>query len=62
MLVLTRKHGEKILIGDNIEVTVLGWSESQVRIGIEAPREIAVDREEVRERIINGETRRNGQE
>ena len=49
MLVLTRREGETILIGDNVCVTVLGIKGNQVRIGIDAPREVSVDRPEVRE-------------
>ena len=51
MLVLTRKSGEKIVIGDNIVVTVLDVAGTQVRIGIEAPREIAVHRSEIHKKI-----------
>jgi carbon storage regulator len=51
MLVLTRKSGEKIIIGDDIVVSVLDVTGSQVRIGIEAPREIAVHRSEIHKRI-----------
>ena len=51
MLVLTRKSGEKIIIGDDIVVTVLDVAGTQVRIGIEAPREIAVHRSEIYEGI-----------
>lgn len=47
MLVLSRKTGERILIGDNIAVTVVRISQGIVRIGIEAPREMSVVREEV---------------
>lgn len=47
MLVLTRKETEKILIGDDIEVTVLSVEGGQVQIGIEAPRDITILREEV---------------
>lgn len=50
MLILTRREGETLLIGDNIEVTVLAVSGSQVRIGIEAPRDVTVLREEVADR------------
>lgn len=50
MLVLTRKTEESILIGDNIEIRVLGVSGDKVRIGIEAPREIEVFRKEVADR------------
>lgn len=47
MLILARREGETLLIGDNIEVTVLAVNGSQVRLGIEAPREIQVLREEL---------------
>jgi carbon storage regulator len=50
MLILTRRAGEALRIGDEIEVTVMAVSGSQVRIGINAPRNIAVDREEIAER------------
>jgi carbon storage regulator len=50
MLILTRRAGEALRIGDDIEVTVMAVSGSQVRIGIHAPRNIAVDREEIAER------------
>ncbi len=50
MLALTRRCGETIRIGDTIIVTVLGVSGGSVRIGVEAPRDIPVDREEVYER------------
>jgi carbon storage regulator len=51
MLVLTRKTGEKIRIGADIEITVLPSSGDQVRIGIDAPRNIAVHRSEVFDRL-----------
>jgi carbon storage regulator len=47
MLILTRREGETLLIGDNIELTVLAVNGGQVRIGIEAPREVTVLREEI---------------
>jgi carbon storage regulator len=52
MLVLTRNVGETIRIGDDITVTVLGLKGNQIRLGIAAPRTIAVHREEVYERIV----------
>lgn len=51
MLVLTRRVGESLKIGDEITVTVLGHRDNQIRLGIAAPREIEVHRTEVYERI-----------
>lgn len=51
MLILTRKARETIVINDNIRVTVLQVSGGQVRIGVEAPAEVAVHRSEIHERI-----------
>jgi carbon storage regulator len=51
MLALTRKKGESIIIGDNIEVVILGITGDQVRMGIMAPRSIAVHRKEIYEQI-----------
>jgi carbon storage regulator len=50
MLILTRRVGEALRIGEDIEVMVMAVSGSQVRIGINAPRNVAVDREEIAER------------
>lgn len=50
MLVLTRRPKERLRIGESVVITVLGIKGSQVRIGIEAPRHIAVDREEIHAR------------
>lgn len=54
MLVLTRKTNQSIMIGDEIEVTILSVSGDKVRIGIDAPRDIAVFRQEVYEAIDEG--------
>jgi carbon storage regulator len=51
MLVLTRKVGERILIGEGIVVTVVRIQQDKVRIGIDAPRDVAVHREEVHRRV-----------
>ena len=51
MLILTRRVGEKIIIGDNVAIAVLGVKGNQVRIGIDAPTEIPVHRKEVWDRI-----------
>ncbi len=52
MLVLTRRNGESVMIGDNVIVTVLAVRGNQVRIGIQAPKHIAVHREEIYRRVI----------
>lgn len=51
MLILTRKAGETVLIGDDISITVLNIRGNQVKIGIEAPKDVTVHREEIYERI-----------
>lgn len=53
MLILTRKPGEKLIIGDDVELSVLSVKGNQVRIGIEAPKDVPVHREEIYLRIQN---------
>jgi carbon storage regulator len=51
MLILTRRVGESLMIGTEVTVTVLGIKGNQVRIGVDAPKDVAVHREEVYERV-----------
>jgi len=51
MLILTRKIGESLMIGDNVTVTVLGVKGTQVRIGVNAPKDIVVHREEIYKKL-----------
>ena len=51
MLILTRRVGESLMIGDEVNVTVLGIKGNQVRIGVNAPKDVAVHREEIYQRI-----------
>ena len=54
MLILTRRVNESLMIGDNVAVTVLGVKGNQVRIGIDAPKDVTVHRQEIYDRIREG--------
>jgi carbon storage regulator len=60
VLILTRKTNETIRIGEQISVTVLDTRGSQVRLGIDAPKDVSVHREEIYQRIKDGEQRPDG--
>ena len=53
MLILTRRAGESVIIGDDVKITVLAVKGNQIRLGIDAPRDVSVHREEIYERIQN---------
>ena len=59
MLILTRRVGETLMIGDEVTVTVLGVKGNQVRIDVNAPRDVAVHREEIYERIKSEQEQKN---
>ena len=58
MLILTRKPGESIIIGDDIKILIMSVQGNQVRIGIDAPRDVSVHRDEIYERIQEQKTER----
>ncbi len=60
MLILTRRVGETVMIGNDVTVTVLGVKGNQVRIGVNAPKDVAVHREEIYERIKREEDHDSG--
>ena len=60
MLILTRRTGEKLIIGEDVTVTMLGVKGRQVRIGIDAPRDVEVHREEISQRILKEKKALNG--
>lgn len=59
MLILTRRVGESIKISDSIDVTILGVKSGQVRIGINAPKDVSIHREEIYEKIKREEAHKN---
>jgi len=62
MLILTRRIGETLMVGDDVTVTVLGVKGNQVRLGVNAPKEIAVHREEIYQRIQREKEKGHGGE
>ena len=62
MLILTRKIGESLIIGDDVEITVLSVRGNQVKLGVNAPKEIAVHRQEIYERIKAAEDSKSVEE
>ena len=59
MLILTRRIGETIVVGDDIKLTVVSINGNQVRVGIDAPRDVAVHREEIFKRIASEKSKRS---
>ncbi|GAA0791685.1 carbon storage regulator CsrA [Marinobacterium sediminicola] len=62
MLILTRRVGETLMVGDDVTVTVLGVKGNQVRIGVNAPKDVSVHREEIYQRIQREKSQDNDQE
>ncbi|EIJ70015.1 carbon storage regulator CsrA [Haemophilus parahaemolyticus] len=59
MLILTRKTGESLLVGDDVEITVLSVRGSQVKLGVNAPKDIAVHRQEIYQKIKDTESQQS---
>ncbi|GAB0154167.1 MULTISPECIES: carbon storage regulator CsrA [unclassified Marinobacterium] len=62
MLILTRRVGETLMVGDDVTVTVLGVKGNQVRIGVNAPKDVSVHREEIYQRIQREKSQESDQE
>lgn len=62
MLILTRRVGETLMVGDDVTVTVLGVKGNQVRIGVNAPKDVSVHREEIYQRIQREKSQETDQE
>lgn len=62
MLILTRRVGETLMVGDEVTVTVLGVKGNQVRIGVNAPKDVSVHREEIYQRIQSEKNQGSGDE
>jgi len=60
MLILTRRVGETLMVGDDVTITVLGVKGNQVRIGVNAPKHVAVHREEIYVRIKDEQNQKDG--
>ncbi len=59
MLILTRRAGEMLMIGDDVAITILGVKRGQVKVGIDAPKDIPVYREEIYPHAYNGKPKKN---
>ena len=62
MLILTRRIGETLIIGDDVKITVLGVRGNQVRIGVDAPRNVAVHRKEIYDQVHKGSSDSSNEE
>ncbi len=62
MLILTRRAGETLMIGDEVSITVLGVKGNQVRIGVNAPKHVSVHREEIYQRIQREKSQKSGEQ
>ncbi|MEM8593508.1 MAG: carbon storage regulator CsrA [Pseudomonadota bacterium] len=62
MLILTRRVGETLMVGDDVSITVLGVKGNQIRIGVDAPKHVAVHREEIYQRIQAEKQQQHGED